>query len=118
MDATHSRDRGGARAPGAGALAANRKCVRANVLLGDLHAAAGDHEGAIEAWKRIEQQQPAYLALVAGRLLESFRALGRVDEGLTLLRGYLAQLSVARSARRRVPVRRSTNAAPRRPTGW
>jgi lipopolysaccharide assembly protein B len=72
------------------ALKCNRKCARANVLLGDIHAAAGDHEAAIEAWKRIELQNPAYLALVAQRLLESYRVLGKQDEGLTLLRGFLA----------------------------
>ncbi len=72
------------------ALAANRKCVRANIILGDLAVAAGDQAGAIEAWKCIEQQNPTYLALVAQRLLESHRALGRTGEGLTLLRGYLA----------------------------
>ena len=72
------------------ALKANRKCARANVLFGDIRAAAGDHAAAIEAWKRIEQQNPAYLALVAQRLLESYRALGKGEEGLTLLRGYLA----------------------------
>jgi lipopolysaccharide biosynthesis regulator YciM len=71
------------------ALGSSRKCVRANLVLGDLYAAAGDRQSAIEAWKRIEQQQPAYLALVAQRLLETHRALGRTDEGLTLLRGYL-----------------------------
>jgi len=72
------------------ALKSNRKCARANVLLGDIRAAAGDHEAAIEAWKRIEQQDPAYLALVAQRLLQSYRVLGKRDEGLTLLRGFLA----------------------------
>jgi lipopolysaccharide biosynthesis regulator YciM len=72
------------------ALRSNRKCARANVLLGDIRAAAGDHAAAIEAWKRIEQQNPAYLALVAQRLLESYRALGKQEEGLTLLRGFLA----------------------------
>ena len=72
------------------ALKSNRKCARANVLLGDIHAAGGDHAAAIEAWKRIEQQNPAYLALVAQRLLDSYRALGKQDEGLTLLRGFLA----------------------------
>jgi lipopolysaccharide biosynthesis regulator YciM len=60
------------------------------MVLGDLAAAAGDHTGAIEAWKRIEQQNSAYIALVAQRLLESHRALGHTEEGLTLLRGYLA----------------------------
>jgi lipopolysaccharide biosynthesis regulator YciM len=72
------------------ALDANRKCARANVLLGDIRAAAGDHAAAIEAWKRIEQQNPAYLALVAQRLLESYRVLEKQEEGLTLLRGFLA----------------------------
>jgi lipopolysaccharide biosynthesis regulator YciM len=72
------------------ALRINRKSVRANLLMGDLRAAAGEHEQAIEAWKRIEQQNPAYLALVSQRMLESFNALGRGEEGLTLLRGYLS----------------------------
>jgi lipopolysaccharide assembly protein B len=88
-EATHSRP-DGAKRQLESALAAHRKCVRANMILGDVLAAAGDHEGAIEAWKRIEQQSPAYLALVAQRLLESHRALGHAGEGLTLLRGYLA----------------------------
>ncbi|HKW37797.1 MAG TPA: lipopolysaccharide assembly protein LapB [Burkholderiales bacterium] len=88
-EATHSRPEGARRHLEA-ALAAHRKCVRANIILGDVLAASGDHQGAIEAWKRIEQQNPAYLALVAQRLLESHRALGRAAEGLTLLRGYLS----------------------------
>ena len=62
----------------------------AESILGDLLAGSGDQQGAIEAWKRIEQQNPEYLALVAQRLLESHRALGRTGEGLTLLRGYLS----------------------------
>jgi len=88
-DATHSRP-DAAKRHLEEALAIHRKCVRANIVLGDLAAAAGDHAGAIDAWKRIEQQNPAYLALVAQRLLESHRTLGRSEEGLTLLRGYLA----------------------------
>jgi lipopolysaccharide assembly protein B len=89
FEAMHSRPDGARRHLNA-ALSAHRKCVRANIILGDLAADAGDHAGAIEAWKRIEQQNPAYLALVAQRLLESHGALGRTEEGLTLLRGYLA----------------------------
>src|SRR5262245_3939550 len=88
-EATHSRP-DAAKRHLESALAAHRKCVRANMILGDVLAASGDHEGAIEAWKRIEQQSPAHLALVAQRLLESHRARGRADAGLTLLRGYLA----------------------------
>ena len=89
LEATHSRPEE-ARRHLEEALAANRKCVRANILFGDLHAAAGDYASAIETWKRVEQQQPGYLALVAQRLLDGHRALNRADEGLTLLRGYLA----------------------------
>ena len=72
------------------ALNTNRKCVRASVVLGDLHATAGRHAEAIEEWKRIEQQQPAYLSLCAQRILDSYRSLDRLPEALTLLRGYLA----------------------------
>ncbi|HEY6241571.1 MAG TPA: lipopolysaccharide assembly protein LapB [Burkholderiales bacterium] len=86
---THSRPEGAKRHLEA-ALAAHRKCARANIILGDLMGSAGDQAGAIEAWKGIEQQNPAYLTLVAQRLIESHRALGRTEEGLTLLRGYLA----------------------------
>jgi lipopolysaccharide biosynthesis regulator YciM len=73
------------------ALAHHRLCVRANVLLGDLEAQSGRFEAAIEAWKRIESQNPAYLALVAERIHNAFRQLGRVAEGHNLLRGYLAK---------------------------
>ncbi|QDX82613.1 lipopolysaccharide assembly protein LapB [Denitratisoma sp. DHT3] len=71
------------------ALRANRKCVRATILQGDLAWNDNDAEGAIEAWKRVEGQSPAYLALVAGKLVEAHVRLGRAEQGLQLLRGYL-----------------------------
>jgi lipopolysaccharide biosynthesis regulator YciM len=71
------------------ALATDRKAVRASLQLGDLARAAGDPARAIETWKRIEAQNPAYLALAAQRLLEAHREAGRAEEGLTLLAGYL-----------------------------
>lgn len=67
----------------------NRKCVRASLLQGDLLMQEVDLNGAIEAWQRIEQQDPAYLALVAQRLLEAYRRLERPAEGIALLSGYL-----------------------------
>ena len=73
------------------ALAHHRLSVRANMLLGDLESSVGNAEAAIEAWKRIESQNPAYLALVADKLLGTFSQLNRIDEGLNLLRGYLAK---------------------------
>lgn len=71
------------------AMQQNRKCVRASLLQGDLLLQEGRVEEAIAAWQRVEQQDPAYLALVAQRLLEAHRKLERRDEGLALLRGYL-----------------------------
>jgi lipopolysaccharide biosynthesis regulator YciM len=71
------------------ALEANRKCVRASLLLGDLDKSRGDLDHAMEHWKRVESQNPAYLALVAQRLLDAYRDAGRAEEGLTLLTGYL-----------------------------
>jgi len=71
------------------ALEANRKSVRASMQLGDLEKAGGRMDRAIEHWKRVESQNPAFLALVAQRLLEAHREAGKLEEGLTLLMGYL-----------------------------
>lgn len=76
------------------ALDANKNCVRANVLLGDLEVSLGAHQAAISHWKGIEFQQPEYLGLVAGKLLKSYRALdcengGHLKDGLTQLNTYL-----------------------------
>jgi lipopolysaccharide biosynthesis regulator YciM len=71
------------------ALDENRKCVRASLQLGDLEKAEGAPDKAIEHWMRIESQNPAYLALVAQRLVETYRDAGRAEEGLTLLANYL-----------------------------
>jgi lipopolysaccharide biosynthesis regulator YciM len=71
------------------ALDSNRKCVRASLLWGDLERSQNNLEKAIEHWKRIESQDPAYLALVAQRLVEAYRDAGRAELGLTLLAGYL-----------------------------
>ncbi len=69
------------------AIEANRKSVRANLLKGEWLAREGRHAEAIEAWKAIESQDPAYLGLAAEGMVESYKALGKPSEGLTLLRG-------------------------------
>ena len=69
------------------ALEANRKCVRANLLRGEWLAREGRHAEAIEAWKAIESQNASYLGLAAEGMVESYKALGKPAEGLTLLRG-------------------------------
>jgi lipopolysaccharide biosynthesis regulator YciM len=75
------------------ALAASRKCVRAAILLGELELGEGRPDEAIEAWKRIEQQAPEYLALVADKMMQAHRQAGREEQGVQLLRGYLERYS-------------------------
>ena len=71
------------------ALDANKKCVRANVLLGDLEVNAAAHQAAISHWKRIEFQQPEYLGLIANKMLKSYRADNKLKDGLAQLNTYL-----------------------------
>jgi lipopolysaccharide biosynthesis regulator YciM len=71
------------------ALAVNRDCVRARLMLGDLAQREGNLAAAIEAWQLIEQQDPASLALVTRRLVDGWRGLDRLPEGLAQLRRYL-----------------------------
>ncbi len=77
------------------ALNANKNCVRANVLLGDMEAEADAHKEAISTWRRIEFQQPEYLGLIAPKLLASYRALHQTAEGLALLQTYLQNYKLA-----------------------
>nr|CAM32586.2 N-acetylglucosaminyl transferase protein [Herbaspirillum seropedicae] len=73
------------------ALAADRKSVRATMLMGDALRARGDIEGALETWRRVEHQSVPHTALVAQRLMDGYVAVGRVQEGINLLRAYLAE---------------------------
>jgi lipopolysaccharide biosynthesis regulator YciM len=73
------------------ALNINRQSVRANLMLGDLEAAAGNHEEAISYWRQVEAQTPAHMVLIVDKLLASFRALGEIHEGLGWLKGLLAR---------------------------
>ncbi|HQT25463.1 MAG TPA: lipopolysaccharide assembly protein LapB, partial [Burkholderiales bacterium] len=72
------------------ALSVHRRCVRSNVLLGDLEANLDNYDKAIGAWKCIESQSPDHLSLVSGKMLGAYEKLGRFDEGLHLIKGYLA----------------------------
>jgi len=67
------------------ALAANPKCVRAHLIRAECQAAAGRHREAIDTWRKVEHQDPAYLGLMADQMLASFKALGQTPEGLTEL---------------------------------
>lgn len=70
------------------ALAANRKCVRATLLAGDLEFAQGHYQQAIDIWQTIEQQNFDYLPMAAEKLCDAYEKLGRPTDGLALLRGY------------------------------
>ena len=88
------------------ALKANPENVRATILFGDVDAAAGDLEAAIACWRRVEEQNAAYLPLVAEKLMKAYasaRPAGRRRRSADRLGG---PLSVERSARRRVSARR------------
>ncbi len=71
------------------ALAVNPRCVRASLIRGDIFVAQGRDQDALAAWKRIENQDPVYLALAAERIMEACGRLGRLDEGQQLLRAWL-----------------------------
>lgn len=73
------------------ALQENRLSVRANMMLGDLQAAAGQHEAAITSWRLIEAQNASHMALVVDRVLGSYRQLNRLEEGVQWLRGLQAR---------------------------
>lgn len=73
------------------AMTADRHNVRAAILMGDVQLANGEVEKALLAWRRVEQQSVPHVALVAQRLMDGYRKLERPQEGLNLLKGYLAE---------------------------
>lgn len=73
------------------ALAADRKSVRATMLMGDAFLLKDDIEGALAAWRRVEHQSVPHVALVAKRLMDGHERVGRMREGVNLLRSYLAE---------------------------
>lgn len=75
------------------ALQADRSSVRATILIGDAQQAQGDLEAALATWRRVEHQSVPHVALVAQRLMDGYRKVGRPQEGVNLLRSYLAEAS-------------------------
>jgi lipopolysaccharide assembly protein B len=71
--------------------ATDRHNVRAAILSGDVHLSNGDIDKAVFAWRRVEQQSVPHVSLVAQRLMDAYRKLERPQEGLNLLKGYLAE---------------------------
>ena len=71
------------------ALDANKKCARANMILGDIETKQGNFPAAVEAYGSIEQQNHAYLSMVGEKLYEAYAAQGKQEEGLNRLIGYM-----------------------------
>lgn len=71
------------------ALAINPRCVRANIVRGDLLVSEGNDEEAIKVWKRVENQDPVYLSLIAERIIDAYGRLGQAAQSHTLLRSWL-----------------------------
>lgn len=71
------------------ALEANKKCTRANMILGDLEYRLGNFPSAVDAYAAIEQQNHAYLSMVGEKLYEAYAAQGKPEEGLDRLTGYM-----------------------------
>jgi lipopolysaccharide biosynthesis regulator YciM len=91
LNAMLRKDVAAARQYLAEARGANRKSARALQLLGDLEAQLGDDAAAIASWREMEAANPAYLPIIADRLCQAHARLGRSEEGIELLRGYLAR---------------------------
>jgi lipopolysaccharide biosynthesis regulator YciM len=72
------------------ALEINRKCVRANLLLGDIYFSQEKYQEAISTWQLIEKQNYLYLPMVANRMFDAYLHLDKVKECLTLIKGYTA----------------------------
>ncbi|MFC3107171.1 lipopolysaccharide assembly protein LapB [Undibacterium arcticum] len=75
------------------ALNVDRKNVRAAILSGDAQLVTGDIEKALLSWRRVEHQSVPHVALVAQRLMDGYRAVGRPQEGINLLKSYLSEAS-------------------------
>lgn len=70
------------------ALEINRKCVRANILLGDMYYSLENYEKALETWQLIEKQNYLYIPMVCDKIFDAYLRLNKVKEALTLIKGY------------------------------
>ncbi|GAA5161268.1 lipopolysaccharide assembly protein LapB [Viridibacterium curvum] len=70
------------------ALHINPRCVRAAMLKGDVLAAQGQDDAALETWRRIEQMDPQFLSQVADRILVTSQRKGDEAGAVNLLRYY------------------------------
>ena len=65
-----------------------RGCSRATLLSGDALAQQGKLAQALDAWQKIETQNPAFLSLAADRVADAYRKEGDVAQGIRVLRAW------------------------------
>lgn len=75
------------------AITVDRMSVRATILTGDALMAQGKTEEAIATWRKIEKQSMPHIVLVAHRLMDAYQKTKRSEEGISLLKSYLAEAS-------------------------
>ena len=68
------------------ALAFDRQCVRATLLMGKIEQRMGNTRAAIKIFKQIEKQDPTYLSEIVAPLLECYQSIGQADEAEQYLR--------------------------------
>lgn len=71
------------------ALEINRKCTRANILLGEVYFNQENYQEAIHTWQLIEKQNYNYLPLVIDKMFEAYMRLDQIKEYLHLIKGYV-----------------------------
>lgn len=72
------------------AMAINRKCVRASIILGDFYYTQEKYEDAINAWQLIEKQNHLYLPMIIEKIFDTYAKLNKIKEGITLVKGYIS----------------------------
>lgn len=71
------------------ALNIDPKCVRASMIEAEMAHKAGKPKLALDAYKRIEKQDPDYLAEVIEPMIDCYRNIGRIDELMKYLNDIL-----------------------------
>lgn len=70
------------------ALETNRKCVRANILLGEIYFNLENYAESIRVWQLIEKQNFQYIPFVISKMFEAYQRLNMIKEFLNLIKGY------------------------------
>jgi len=68
------------------ALAMDRNCARASILMGHIETISGDYKAAINAYKNVEHQDPDFIPVVIEPIIRCYEAMHKNEEALRYLR--------------------------------